>query len=350
MQDFHKIIAASETDRRDLFLSTATRLGTTLENVEKDFWICWVLKFLFEMRQPNEPRLLFKGGTSLSKAYGLISRFSEDIDITVFREDIGQNIQTTDLNQLSRKKQKKYVDDIRNACQNYIQTELYSQLNKHIDDTFKSFNIKIENPVTLDPSDLDQQTILIHYPSVIKHATYIAPSVKIEAGAKSAFDPHQLANFTPYCAPEIDNMDLKVNNVVTINPERTFWDKVIILHGLRAWFDNRKEIMHQGNRISRHYYDIYKLINSTIGQQIHSNHVLASECSQHAKIFFHRTPLNLDSAKPGSYLLTPTNNMINGLARDYKAMSTMIFGDVPNFDDIVESVSRLEEKLNQTDS
>jgi predicted nucleotidyltransferase component of viral defense system len=86
-----EVVAASDADRRDLFLGTAARLGTAVQNVEKDFWVCWVLDVLFNGMAPDGPRLLFKGGTSLSKAFGLISRFSEDIDITVFRNDLGQH-------------------------------------------------------------------------------------------------------------------------------------------------------------------------------------------------------------------------------------------------------------------
>lgn len=83
------ILAASEDDRRGLFAATARRIGTTEQNVEKDFWACWALDALFHELPRGAPRLLFKGGTSLSKAFGLIQRFSEDIDITVFRADLG---------------------------------------------------------------------------------------------------------------------------------------------------------------------------------------------------------------------------------------------------------------------
>ncbi|MBN8777948.1 nucleotidyl transferase AbiEii/AbiGii toxin family protein [Thiobacillus sp.] len=119
---FLRIIAASPEDRRGLFLATANRLGTPLQNVEKDFWVSWVLDLLFNGRDAGEPRLLFKGGTSLSKAYGLISRFSEDIDITVFREDIGQDIEVGDLEGLSGKQQRLLLGSIsrsgRIACRN----------------------------------------------------------------------------------------------------------------------------------------------------------------------------------------------------------------------------------------
>src|SRR6266478_7818753 len=87
---FATVLAASADDRRDLFIGAGNRLGTVQQNIEKDFWVCWTLDALFNGLQADGPRLLFKGGTSLSKSYGLIARFSEDIDITVFREDIGQ--------------------------------------------------------------------------------------------------------------------------------------------------------------------------------------------------------------------------------------------------------------------
>ncbi len=89
-EGFQTVLAASERERRDLFLAAANRLGTAEQNIEKDFWVCWTLDALFNGLETGGPRLLFKGGTSLSKGYGLIERFSEDIDITVFREDIGQ--------------------------------------------------------------------------------------------------------------------------------------------------------------------------------------------------------------------------------------------------------------------
>jgi predicted nucleotidyltransferase component of viral defense system len=89
---YKQIIAVPPRDRLDLFLATANRLGAPVGNIEKDFWVCWTLNALYHERPANGPRLLFKGGTSLSKAHGLIHRFSEDIDITVFRDDLGEAV------------------------------------------------------------------------------------------------------------------------------------------------------------------------------------------------------------------------------------------------------------------
>ena len=118
--DFNRLLTSPVADRRDLFLATAARLGTTVQNVEKDFWVCWTLDALFNGLQPGGPRLLFKGGTSLSKGYGLIERFSEDIDITVFRADIDAPASVEELEALSRKQRERRLDDIRKACQTFI--------------------------------------------------------------------------------------------------------------------------------------------------------------------------------------------------------------------------------------
>ena len=126
--DFSRLLASPVADRRDLFLATATRLGTTVQNVEKDFWVCWPLDALFNGQQPGGPRLLVKGGTSLSKGHGQIERFSEDIDITVFRADIDAPASVEDLEALSRNRRERQLDDIRKACQAFICGPLKAQL------------------------------------------------------------------------------------------------------------------------------------------------------------------------------------------------------------------------------
>ena len=107
-----QVIASSDAERLDLFLSTAGRLGTAVENVEKDFWVCWTLDALFNGAKDPNPRLLFKGGTSLSKSFGLIDRFSEDIDITVFRDDLGQDATIEDLEALGTNRRRARLDAI----------------------------------------------------------------------------------------------------------------------------------------------------------------------------------------------------------------------------------------------
>ncbi|MCX8567028.1 MAG: hypothetical protein ON057_001755 [Glomeribacter sp. 1016415] len=348
--DFLSVIAASPNDRRSLFLATANRLGTPLQNVEKDFWVCWVLDLLFNGRGITEPRLLFKGGTSLSKAYGLISRFSEDIDITVFREDIGEDIEISDLEGLSGKQQRIRLDAIKQACRSYIQGALKERLNRQIGTVFREAGISvIQEAVISDADDPGQQTLLIRYPAAtIEVDDYVRPTIKIEAGAKSALDPHYQAIIKPYIADEMTMVNLAVKNIVTIDAERTFWDKVVILHGLRRWHDNRGQLRRQGHRVSRHYYDMYKLIQSDVGQRAKRNRILAIDCALHAQMFFNSADLDLKSARPGSFALSPTSEMADALRRDYQAMAGMIFGEVPNFAIVINEIVKLEQHINQS--
>src|ERR1700694_1379951 len=134
---YQQVITASSRDRLDLFLATANRLGTPIGNVEKDFWVCWTLNALYHELPAGGPRLLFKGGTSLSKAYGLINRFSEDIDVTVFRDDLDQAASIEDLEALSNKKRRAKLDAIRDACRAYITGPLHKTLAIQVADTTK---------------------------------------------------------------------------------------------------------------------------------------------------------------------------------------------------------------------
>jgi len=346
---FLNVLGAPESDRYGLFLETANRLGVPIQHIEKDFWVCLVLDLLFNGRETNEPRLLFKGGTSLSKAYSLISRFSEDIDITVFREDLGQNITLGELEGLSGKQQRKYFENIKNAAQQYICHQLKPRLEKQFIDIFKQIGSHENLPsIDIDSSDKSEQTLLVRFHSVLSNNnSYIIPAVKIEGGAKSALDPHQLTSIYPYVAKDINLSDFMVKNVVTINAERTFWDKIIILHGIRRWYDLKGELRQSGHRYSRHYYDVFKLLKSDIGKSARCKKELASDCVRHALMFFNSASLDLKNANPGTFSIVPNVEMQQSLRRDYKAMSNMIFGEIPNFDEVIETIIDFEKELNK---
>lgn len=340
--DFQTVIEAADAERRDLFLGAAARLGTAVQNVEKDFWVCWTLDALFNGLPAGGPRLLFKGGTSLSKAFGLISRFSEDIDITVFRDDLGQRVEAADLDGLSGKKRRARLDAIRDACQGYIAGPLTAQFTEIGESIIPGGRFRLEP----DLDDKDGQTLLFWYPAVAVEGAYIRAAVKIEAGAKSALDPHIAATVTPYVAADLVDLDLEVHDVTTVKPERTFWDKVIILHGLRQWYDRRHELRYEGQRVSRHYYDIHRLMQADGAQAWQADHSLAADCATHARLFFGSPDLGLDTAAVGTFTLTPDDAMHDALGRDYAAMSGMIFGDTPPLDTVLASVAALQMAIN----
>jgi len=343
---YRQVIAASARDRLDLFLTAANRLGAPIGNVEKDFWVCWTLDTLYHRLPENRPRLLFKGGTSLSKAYDLIQRFSEDIDITVFREDLDQAATIEDLQALSNKQRRRRLDAIRDACRAYIVGPLKEGLAAALAEDTSGLG-----RIDVDADDPDGQTLLVWYPEVEpRDGAYVRPAVRIESGGKSALDPHQHVVIRPYVADDAPGFDLTVPNVTTIDPGRTFWDKVVIVHGLRRWYERRGTLRQEGQRVSRHYYDLHCLMASDIGRAALANPELAADCVQHARMFFDRPDYHLASATPGSFAIAPMAGMIEALRRDYSNTAAMIFGTAPTFDEILVSVVALDAAANHASS
>lgn len=330
------------------FDTTAQRLGTAAQNIEKDFWVCWTLDVLFNGLKEGGPRLLFKGGTSLSKGFGLISRFSEDIDVTVFRDDIGEPATIEELDELSGKKRKARLEAIKDACNAYINGPLRDELTVILADRLKTAGIEAAKArIEPDDTDPDGQTLLIWYPAATPRSDYVRAAIKIESGAKSALDPNSEVQIKPYVDDDLPALDLTVPGVRTVNPERTFWDKVVILHGLRRWFDKRGELKGGGQRVSRHYYDLHRLVATAVGAAAIKERTLGEDCVAHARMFFNRPDFDLGSAVPGSFALAPHDEMVEQLRADYRAMQGMIFGDPPAFEAVIDSIASLEASLNK---
>ncbi len=293
------------------------------------------------------PRLLFKGGTSLSKIFNLIDRFSEDLDITVFREDLGQAVSAEALEALSGKKRQARLDSIRDACSEYICGPLRANLADTTHNAFREAGLPPDSiKIVVDEDDRDRQTLLLLYPSVAAEAEgHIEPAVRIESGAKSALSPHAPGAVVPYVANDLGNADFTVSNITTVDAGRTFWDKVIILHGLRQWFDRRSVLRHEGQRVSRHYYDLHQLLRSPIGRAAANDIAMAIDCARHARMFFGSPALNLDSAVAGAFTLVPSPGMVEALKADYANMVGMIFGTPPDFNAVIESVVNIEGQI-----
>ncbi|MFG1466716.1 nucleotidyl transferase AbiEii/AbiGii toxin family protein [Xanthobacter sp. DSM 24535] len=339
---YREVISAPPGEKLDLFLTTANRLGAPIGNIEKDFWVCWTLNALYHERPAGGPRLLFKGGTSLSKAFGLIERFSEDIDVTVFRDDLDEPASVEELEGLSNTKRRARLDAIRDACRGYITGSLHGFLTEHLAEATDG-----RGRVEIDEADPEGQTLLVWYPEVEpRDGAYVRPAVRIESGAKSALDPNHPKEIRPYIAHDVAGLELSVSNVTTIGAERTFWDKVVIAHGLRRWFERRGELRQAGQRVSRHFYDLHCLFASDVGRSAIADADLGADCVRHALMFFNRPDYDLASAATGSFAIAPSAAMIDALARDYANMTPMIFGDAPLFEDILTSMKEIEQIAN----
>jgi len=151
----------------------------------------------------------------------------------------------------------------------------------------------------------------------------------------------------PYVAEELAELNISVTGVTTIEPTRSFWDKAVIVHGLRRWFERRAELRQQGQRISRHYYDMHCLLNSAVGAAAMADRDLAADCVRHARLFFNRPDFDLVSARPGSWAIEPSAGMSDLLRGDYERTMPMIFGTAPTFDQIMSSVKQINDSVNE---
>jgi hypothetical protein len=123
----------------------------------------------------------------------------------------------------------------------------------------------------------------------------------------------------------------------------------VILHGLRSWYERRVELRHGGQRVSRHYFDVFRLLQSRLGETAQADRGLAVDCARHARMFFNNPNFDLDHAVPGTLTVAPSPAMLEPLQRDYDAMTGMIMGTVPRFADVMDTVSALERRLNESE-
>jgi hypothetical protein len=350
---FAEFLSFDATDRRSVFVEAEEVLGMPARYVEKDFYVGLVLSALFNARRSDDPRLLFKGGTSLSAGWSLISRFSEDVDISVFREDLGYVETVDELAAMGRRPRERILDGLRTACQQYLHGPLADQLvdiAKGIEAAagLPAGTLRIE--AASPDEDPDGQTLFVTYASLFDGDGYVAPRVKIESGARSDHDPCEDLVVTPSVASLVPDFDLAVPGVTTIRPERTLWDKLWILHETRQWAENRGEIRGNAHRLSRHYYDVGRLLTSPYGPGALEDLTMGRRCVEHGKVFFARKDHRLDLCQPGSFTLLPTSEMSRALAADYASMRGMIHGEVPSWQSILEAIASAEQTLNASPS
>jgi len=328
-----KIAIGSAADRRDLFRESASRLGMNPAIVEKDFWVCWILKRLFA-EPALKDQMVFKGGTSLSKVYGLIDRFSEDIDLILdwrllgYGTDEGSDPYKANT---SKTKQSRYNLEMNARAATYIRETLLGQLNQ-------LFRAVPDIATSVDESD--PHTVNVRYPAAFA-AEYIRAEVRLEIGPLASWIPSSSRTIQAYAAESFPKAFADpVCSVVAIDAERTFWEKATILH---------QEAHRVGTipaRYSRHYYDLYRLAESAIKASALSNLLLLKDVVEFKERFYYSSWARYDLAQPGSFRLSPPENQTPALARDYRAMREMFYREPPEFTAILEGLATLEREIN----
>lgn len=339
MDDFVKL---NPEERRVYFEGAATLRNMQNQIVEKDFWVCWTLKELFRLPVMGE-HLIFKGGTSLSKVFKVIERFSEDIDVSIDREHLGFGGANEPEAGSSNKEKQRRIEALKTACQKMITTELLPALQA---------SIKAKLPrhekwsLRLDDDDPDQQTLLFDYPTSFELGTtsYIRRNVKIEMGARADHWPSETKTITPYVAEQYP-MGFKEPSCVlkVLSAERTFWEKATILHAeYHRPLDKPMPV-----RFSRHYYDFYELIRKGVAKHAVERLELLSRVAQHKNLFFRTSWARFGEATKGSLRIAPPEHRLKALREDYAKMQPMFFNDAPEFDPMIRLLEQWETQFNR---
>lgn len=342
-------------ERHDILQEAASQRGLTDIILEKDFWVCWTLKQLF-LSPALSPYLTFKGGTSLSKAYGLIERFSEDIDLTISRDapflKDGLNPMESGI---SGKDRERRLETLSTNAKSFVREIALQDLSSQISAQLG------ENSgwsVVLDPNDPDQQTVLFYYPKVFEYSVglnfsnfslnqrnfsssgYIRPHIKLEFGARGDIVHHESRRVIPYVAENFpDFFSTPYTDVTTLSVDRTFWEKATILHALHHGSKMR-------DRMSRHYYDTYILYkHGMAGTAMHRPELLG-QVVQNKSLMFRDAKASYDTEKIGSLKILPKPDQIEILKSDYIKMEEMFMGEHPDFNELLSVLGDLEHLVN----
>lgn len=336
------VARSSAQDRAELFNEAAAQRGVAPAIVEKDFWVCWSLKRLFSLPGDN-PSLVFKGGTSLTKIYRAINRFSEDIDLSFDRRDLGYGDDRDPRSAASRKKKDKLIDDLVETVTRHIQDVLMPRLTEVI----KVELPNIEGSWQLTKDDGDPQTLIFRYPASFGAAkysdlTYVNPVVRLELGARGDPWPTESRTITPYAAETFPDL-FKVPSceVIVLRAERTFWEKATLLHS-----EYHRPAGPVRERLSRHCYDLALLADTEAGQRALNDIKMLEEVTRHKEAFFFSAWSHYETAKPGTLRLVPPESKLTEFAGDYAKMAPMIFGTAPRFEKVIERLRELEQQIN----
>ena len=330
----YAIAKQNEKNRSELFQGTVGKIHKFNNAiVEKDFWVCLTLDYLFN-RCKFKDRFTFKGGTSLSKAWNVIERFSEDIDLILDWQELGYS-KDEPREDRSNTQQVKFNEEANQKAEKFIRTELLETL----ENDFKSI-LKTDPVFKID--EKDKQTILFYYPRQFS-SEGIVPAIRLEIGPLAAWTPSENVEIQSYAAEAYPKVFKQAKTVVrTVTAARTFWEKATILHQLA----NMPEGKPFKSRYSRHYYDIFRLANSTYKDDAFKSKDLLEKVAKFKQKFYPCGYAQYDKARIGSLKLEPPLHLIEALKKDYKDMEEMIYGERPDFSTLVKGIKKLETEIN----
>lgn len=329
-------LTLSQKEQAQILRALSTNKDIQREAIllEKDIWICWALEFLFNM--PNRLPMAFKGGTSLSKAYRVIDRFSEDVDITIDYQAF--NCENPFVEGISKNKLKNISLQLKSMVTQHIKNTILPYFEKTISAQFK------QNAPSIELDD-DGETLHLYYPSVIEQKSgYVTDSIRLEFGGRNLTIPNNTQTITTDISEYINNLLFPTAQATVLSPQKTYWEKITLMH----YECNRPTLKDDANRISRHWYDIAMLANHDIGKQAILNRELLKEVIKIKKTFYDSGFAKYDDCLNGNLRLIPNESHLALLKDDFKKMlsNKMFYGKKPDFVTIINKISKLEKQIN----
>lgn len=332
-----EFFALSRPDQREALLAAAEPSGRAPHLLEKDVWVVWALRHLFA--GPHAQHLVFKGGTSLSKAYGVIRRFSEDVDLTYDIRAIAPDLigKSEPLWPTSRSQEKKWSKTIRQRLADVIGAALAPELAAALAEHGLPATARTEG-----------EQIYIDYEALGRGTGYVRPSVLLEFGARSTGEPNEPRLVGCDAAPHLPDVRFPDATPRVMRPERTFWEKATAIHAFCAQGSFRG-----GARFARHWHDVTRLDAAGFVDDAVADRALAQAVAAHKSVFFAEstregTPIDYHAAVTGRLDLAPKGDALRALAEDYQRMvdDGLLLDDAEPFDALLQRCQKLAEKVN----
>ena len=324
-------LALPEETRKNIFAQAAIQKKLSEQAVEKDWWVVYTISILFSMSCAKH--LLFKGGTSLSKGWNIIQRFSEDIDLVIDRNFLG----------FSGDLDTRGIKNLRKATKTYIVDAFTPELQKaFIDLGLETVKIK---PKHFDSSGQDPMIIELFYPKYFEPNYYLKPDLLIEIGSRSLFEPYTIKTFSSILSeiyPQSSYCDKSIA-IPTANIERTFLEKIFLLH---EEFQKPTEKI-RVERMSRHLYDIEKLMHHKSTSAALQTPELFNALVKHRRKYTPLQEVNYDNHIPALIRFIPPKSLLPEWEADYKQMKeNMIYGESLSFQELITKLANLQKQIN----
>ena len=334
----NKFLKLSDSQRKTVYESIAHKVGLPAQVVEKDFWVTAILQVIFAL--PVAGHIVFKGGTSLSKGWKLIERFSEDIDLAV--DSVFLGAQEGDLT-------KKQIKKLRKTSSLLVLAKLATKICEELERQGLQSFITVEAQLNGEGDNTypEPRQIYLHYKSVFDKAlTYLRPDVVLEVSARSLIEPTEPIQIKSILGEHLPVMPLNDSVINTAIPAKTFLEKVFLLHELFSVPGHGMV----AERKSRHLYDLYVMMNKDLARDAVSNDILWESIRHHREIYTSVRGVDYTPDVRKRLQLIPRKDIIDTWSSDYESMKeSMIYGEKPTFDELLKGMSKLQEMFRGED-